>query len=296
MRVGFVVGEFPLLSETFVLDQMAGLLRRDFDVAVVCNAVRNDDRIYKQKEPLATLLNKTRRWWGWAAGVGGLVSRLHPDLRYKVSTALDIAFAGRLNSCDVIVAHFGQNGERVAALRKWKVLKPPLITIFHGIDVGIPFRQATLEKLYSGLFKYGALNLTVNDSFRGIRLAAGAADSSVDVHHMGINSREISYGWKSWRGTQIVLTTVCRLVEKKGVEFALRALASLAISHPQIDWRYDIIGDGPLREKLEDFDACGRRLHEDAIVLTRGRHMKASAALPVRGRVAKSGRFRQRWR
>jgi len=28
MRVGFVVGEFPLLSETFVADQMAGLLAR----------------------------------------------------------------------------------------------------------------------------------------------------------------------------------------------------------------------------------------------------------------------------
>ncbi|MDG4882485.1 glycosyltransferase [Mesorhizobium sp. WSM4884] len=251
MRVGFVVGEFPLLSETFVIDQMAGLLSRGFDVEVICTRIGSDGRIDRQGEPVAKLLATTRCWWEWAAGVRELVFRLPPRLRYKVSTALDIIFSRRLNRCDVIVAHFGQNGERVVALKKWKFLKPPVITIFHGADVAIPSRQAVLAAQYAGLIKHGTLNLTVNEFFRGMLLAAGASQSSTVVHHMGIDPREISYRWASWQGTQLILTTVCRLVEKKGVEFALRALASLVSFHPEIDWRYDIIGDGPLRPGLE---------------------------------------------
>jgi len=57
MRVGFVVGEFPLLSETFVADQMAGLLARGFDVEVVCDRTKGDDRIDRQSEPMATLVD-----------------------------------------------------------------------------------------------------------------------------------------------------------------------------------------------------------------------------------------------
>jgi len=255
MRVGFVVGEFPLLSETFVVDQMAGLLARGFEVEVVCDRTKGDDRIDRQSEPMATLVARTQHWWRWAGGLSAFVRRLPPRLRYKASTVLDIVFARRLNRCDVIVAHFGQNGERAAALKKWKSLKPPIITIFHGADVAIPSRQAVLATQYAGLIKHGSLNLPVNDFFRRMLLEAGASQANTTVHHMGIDSREVSYRWESWEGSQLIVTTVCRLVEKKGVEFALRALASLTASHPQLDWRYDIVGDGPLRTDLETLAA-----------------------------------------
>ncbi|RVD67351.1 colanic acid biosynthesis glycosyltransferase WcaL, partial [Mesorhizobium sp. M4A.F.Ca.ET.029.04.2.1] len=75
MRVGFVVGEFPLLSETFVADQMAGLLERGFEVEVVCDRMKGDDRIDRQSEPMATLLARTRHWWSWAAGIREFVRR-----------------------------------------------------------------------------------------------------------------------------------------------------------------------------------------------------------------------------
>ena len=48
---------------------------------------------------------------------------------------------------------------------------------------------------------------------------------------------------------QIHLLTVCRLVEKKGVDTLLRALAELAQSGK--DWRLTIAGDGPESDKLK---------------------------------------------
>ena len=47
----------------------------------------------------------------------------------------------------------------------------------------------------------------------------------------------------------IRLLTVARLVEKKGIDVALRALASMRDEIPSV--RYDVIGDGPKRAELE---------------------------------------------
>jgi colanic acid/amylovoran biosynthesis glycosyltransferase len=52
------------------------------------------------------------------------------------------------------------------------------------------------------------------------------------------------------QGETIGLLTVGRLVPKKGVEFALRALGVLKQRGQLSQFRYDIIGDGPEREAL----------------------------------------------
>ncbi len=43
--------------------------------------------------------------------------------------------------------------------------------------------------------------------------------------------------------------TVGRLVEKKGLQYSIRAVAKVLAGHPHV--RYDIVGDGPLRCDLE---------------------------------------------
>ncbi|ACP23576.1 putative colanic acid biosynthesis glycosyl transferase (plasmid) [Sinorhizobium fredii NGR234] len=250
MRVGFVVGQFPMLSETFVIGQMAGLLRRGFKVDVVCNGISDYNFADRQQEPLATLLARTRDWWGAAARFRPTIGRLPPKVYDKASTALDMSSVARLNECDVIVAHFGHNGARAARLKKWKRLVPPIVTIFHGYDVGVPLKERGLSR-YGDLFEHGALNLTVNDYFRQVLVGAGAPEAKVAVHHMGIDLKKIPYEWKSWRGATLQLISVCRLAEKKGVEYALRALGRLRVDAPEVDWRYTIIGDGPLRPQLE---------------------------------------------
>jgi colanic acid/amylovoran biosynthesis glycosyltransferase len=54
-------------------------------------------------------------------------------------------------------------------------------------------------------------------------------------------------------GQPVRLLTVARLVEIKGHEFALRAVAQLRRSIPAL--RYDIVGDGPLQKPLESLVA-----------------------------------------
>ena len=71
----------------------------------------------------------------------------------------------------------------------------------------------------------------------------------VFVLPMGVDVRKFlprAYSGKA--GTPIVVTSISRLAYVKGHTFALRALAALP---PGIDFRYQIVGDGEMRSKLE---------------------------------------------
>ncbi|MER8763318.1 glycosyltransferase [Mesorhizobium sp. M0968] len=250
MKICFVVDKFPSLSETFVLDQIEGCLERGMQVGVVCNETsfgkdsNIDDRRWQG------LPGKVVCWWG---GLG----RFRPTLRRwsgrfwdKLSTAVDIAFARKLQNADVIVAHFGNNGMRVARAMKRGRISAPLVTIFHGRDVGEPLHDNTLTR-YKVVFDKGVLQLPVNAFFRDALIGVGAPPAQVMVHHMGVRPGEIGYHWRSWDRDTLSFISVCRLTEKKGIEFALRALASL----PRRDWVYSVIGGGELLEELKKLAA-----------------------------------------
>ena len=155
MRIGFVVGEFPLLSHTFVISQIEAMMRRGFDVSVICDRIGSDSRIDTSAEPMKTMLANTHRWWPVPPGLGRAVRLLPAKLEDKVSTAADMLWTEELNRCDLLLAHFGGNGLRLARAKKRGRLAPPIVTIFHGNDVGIPAHDGTLDR-YLPLFQHGA--------------------------------------------------------------------------------------------------------------------------------------------
>lgn len=66
--------------------------------------------------------------------------------------------------------------------------------------------------------------------------------AGIDLANFAFQSRTASYG------KPIILLTVARLVEKKGIAYALHAVARIAQHHPNL--KYWVVGDGPLRESL----------------------------------------------
>jgi colanic acid/amylovoran biosynthesis glycosyltransferase len=250
MKICFVVDKFPSLSETFVLDQITGCLERGMEVGVVCNEItfgkdsNIDDRRWQ------ALPGKVVCWWGGLARYRPLLRRWSGGLWDKLSTAIDLAHAHKLQKADVIVAHFGTNGFRVARVMKRGRISAPLVTIFHGRDVGEPMHDNTLDR-YKVVFEKGVLQLPVNAFFRDALIDVGAPPEQVVVHHMGVRPGEIEYRWRSWEQDTLSFISVCRLTEKKGIEYALRALAGL----PRRDWIYSVIGGGELLEELKGLAA-----------------------------------------
>jgi colanic acid/amylovoran biosynthesis glycosyltransferase len=102
--------------------------------------------------------------------------------------------------------------------------------------------------------------------FLGRRLVAlGAPPERVVVHRTGIDLRRWPYRERGPSpGGRLRLATVGRLVEKKGIEYVLRAVRILA--DRGVDVEYRILGEGPRRERLErlvaELGIAGRvRLH-----------------------------------
>jgi colanic acid/amylovoran biosynthesis glycosyltransferase len=149
---------------------------------------------------------------------------------------------------DVLHAHFGPIGNSFRFARElWQA---PLLVSFHGYDFCTLPRQQGLG-MYRHLFDTADV-VTVNSEFTRRRVAAlGCRPEKLREMRVGLDLGKFPFRERRQRSDSdpIRLITVARLIELKGHEFALRAVALLRQKHRNLS--YDIVGDGPLRSYLE---------------------------------------------
>ncbi|HKP53137.1 MAG TPA: glycosyltransferase [Chloroflexia bacterium] len=146
----------------------------------------------------------------------------------------------------VIHAHFGPvaNSFRFAK-RLWGA---PLVVSFHGYDFAAWPRK-------SGHPGYGALfatadAITANSSYTANELLKlGCPARKLHKLPMGVELRDLPFSARTLApGETVRVLTVGRLVEKKGIEYGIRAIEEVRKQYANI--RYDVIGDGPLRGQV----------------------------------------------
>ena len=76
----------------------------------------------------------------------------------------------------------------------------------------------------------------------------GCEEGKIIVHRMGIDVEKFEFSERRKTGT-IKILSVGRLVEKKGHEYAIKALAKVVNKNGK-NIIYRIVGDGPLKDKL----------------------------------------------
>lgn len=273
MRIAFVLNGFPELSETFILNQIVGVRQRGHAVDLFADRPATPAAKLPAEVERFGLLERTRyrvsvperklarfrsgaallRRWGLRQPARVLDS-LNP-LRYG-GKALNLrklherfCFAPGGGQYDVIHCQFGPNGEQAIDLRQMGVFAGPILTTFHGYDVNrLPRIHGA--NLYRRLFREGD-QFTVGSEFMRQRICAlGAPPERVVKLPMGVEVARFPLPERSAApGERFELFTVARLVEVKGIEYALRALAIL--NREGKPWRYRIAGDGPLRPALE---------------------------------------------
>jgi colanic acid/amylovoran biosynthesis glycosyltransferase len=269
MKIAFVVDRFPALSETFVLSQITGLIDRGHDVDVLARAAR--DEVVHPDVRHYRLVDRTQYWPAlpaqkllrWLKGVGLLAREAAARPRAAAgaanvaayghqSASMNLAYAawpilgGR--RYDVIHCHFGENGVLGMALRDMGVLEGRLITSFYGYDLSSYLRRAG-ERVYARLLSHGDLFLPVSEVFRQRLIELGCDPAKVSVHRMGIDCRRFGFRARSPADDGVTrLISVSRLVEKKGIEYAIRAVAQLTRTGRRVV--YTVIGEGPLGQHL----------------------------------------------
>ena len=161
-------------------------------------------------------------------------------------------------------AHFGGDGGFAIPLARQ--LQVPLIVTFHGYDAtwqqpsvsplqqandfiyhrGRFFRTLMLQKRAAVFAKADRVIAVSNFIYRQL-IDRGCPAEKIIVHYIGIDPQQFQPDPTVQR--QPVVLFVGRLVEKKGCEYLIRAMASVQQHHPQA--QLVIIGDGPLRSHLE---------------------------------------------
>lgn len=263
LRIAYVVSQFPAQSETFVAAQVAGMHARGHTVDVYTDEVGSADFALHPGAPGGAppnILRPLRRGAAVRALAGrgepGLVARIAGmrswmrSLRYgavPAVTTFRYAAAARFRTAeyDIIHAHFGPNGVKASAMRAAGVFRGRLVVTFHGHDMS----QLLIERgrdEYARLFDSVDLCLPVTDRWRERLIELGCDPKRIRVQRMGVDLDRFTCPPRDRTGATPHVVTVARLVEKKGVEYAIRAAARVDRA-----FRYTIVGGGPERDALE---------------------------------------------
>ncbi len=271
MRVAFFVHSFPELSETFILRQVTGLLDRGHEVrifarregaggpahdAVAAYGLGRLVRVLPRREgggargaarQAARLARELAAAPGRLAAAGGLRPGYARTLGGWPALAGTLAALAAERPFDVVHCHYGDVGLRYrVAARLWRA---PLVVSFYGYDASAYPRAAgagAFAPLFAAADAVTSLSAHMDGRLRALGCPAGL------LRRVPLAADPAAYGPLPRRrarpGAPARLLTVARLTEKKGVEYALRALALVRDEFPAL--RYAVVGDGPLRGEL----------------------------------------------
>ncbi|MBS1261949.1 MAG: Alpha-D-kanosaminyltransferase [Calditrichaeota bacterium] len=273
MRIAVFVPSFPSMSETFVLNQVTGLIDRGHEVTVLAYregvSVRDEHAVVKQYNLRAHTIYLgylPADPWGRVSRVAGLFFATYRRPVLQVLRSLNVfrhgrdAFSLRLayytlrlsqlrRGFDAILCQYGPTGLIAHRLGEIGALRGPRAVVFHGFDLS---RLLRIEgrRAYDPLLRSPARLLPISRFFRRRLIELGAIPARITVHHMGVDVKRLAYRERAfpsdgrWR-----FLTIGRLAEKKGMKYAILALARVSGSLPGC--RLDIVGDGPLRPQFE---------------------------------------------
>lgn len=270
MKVAFLVGPFPSLSETFILNQITGLIDRGHEVHVYGwpsedEEVHEDIRRYGllERTRLAPAFPESRvervvkalRFFGQLIRADLRALHALNVVRYgRIAASLRLLYASArhvngTHHYDVAHCHFAPNGIIGIGLRDAGLLRARrIVTTFHGRDVhvGLPKFAPRVRHL---LFERGD-GFTVNSEYTAKSVVdLGGRETDICKLPVGLEVDRFDFQKRTRApGEPVRVLTVGRLVEKKGIEYAIRATAQLS---DEIDVTYRIVGGGPLRGELE---------------------------------------------
>jgi len=218
LNILFVVGRFPSPSQTFILNIITGLIDKGHNVFIFS---------FHQGE----------------------LRYAHPNIKkYKLlDHVVYKKFPTRSSHYDIVFCQFGGLGKKILenrTLSQW-LSKRKVVVCFRGSDITTADPNA-----YKKVFKKGDLFLPVCDYFRKKLIALGCSVDKIVVHYSAIDCSKFFFAIRQKpENDSIHLISVCRLVKKKGLDYAIKAFAEVSKKHTQL--HYDVVGEGPERIYLE---------------------------------------------
>lgn len=216
LKILMVVPEFPKIHDVCMLNQFTGLIDRGHLVTIYA-PLRGDLKHVQQDVITYDLLSHT------------IIGEFPADV----------------NAFDIIVF---QLGHKAFDVKQTHNFKGKVVVCLRGYDV-TAFLQSN-PHAYDNLFISCDLFMPVCDVFKNILEKAGCDLAKIVVHHSGIDCSYFDFIRKNILINQpIMIVSAGRFIEKKGFEYAIKAIAQLVKKYPSIHYR--LIGEGILKKSYK---------------------------------------------
>ncbi|WP_240616094.1 glycosyltransferase [Listeria kieliensis] len=268
MKVLFFISSFPKLSETFILNQITGLLDRGVEIEILAwNKVVNKQdhqtvseydllskttfldipskkgqRLLKASLLFAKLFVRNRK-----VAIETLKWRKYGQMSSSLRLLYSASYFLSRHQTDAVIIHYGPNGNIANFYKSLGLLNERTMVFFHGQDI-TSFVEKWGQGIYSDLFRSDIKLLPISRYFAEKLQIYGGIEENITIHRMGINTDEFSYH-QSQKQNPLRFLTIGRLTEKKGMKTAIQAMAILK-KRLSIPFHLDILGDGELRKEL----------------------------------------------
>lgn len=264
-QIAYLAPEIPALSATFVYEEMFGL--QHLGVSVLPVSVHKPSRPAKEHEQLGSntaylyqpsafkvalsgVFNLHFLGIGAYKAFGLLVSDLARcgmhrletwKLAFQFLAAVKLSRLLKANKCSHLHVHFAD--------------VPAQIAMYASAMSGIPF---TIMAHANDIFEHALLlrqkadratkMVTISEFNRAFLEKAGVPIGKLAIVRCGVSFRLLPPARQFRKQGRYRLGTLARLVEKKGIDVLIRAIAELRNRPYEIE--LSISGDGPLREEL----------------------------------------------
>lgn len=231
MRIAYLVSSFPSVSETFILNQITGLI--DFGHEVDIYALRKNVQEKWHEDILKyDLLNK--------------VEYIHEFMIKPLERKIK-----QEGNYDIVHCHFGPLGKFAVNLKLCGLLDSKIVVSFHGYDMSSYIQDHGCH-VYDEIFEYADYCLPISEYWKERLIELGCPKEKLLVHHMGVDPNKFIYKIPVFKGKDesLNLLTVSRFVEKKGIRYGVEAVSNLLKLGYRIN--YQVVGHGPLFNEITD--------------------------------------------
>ncbi|MFA5736549.1 MAG: glycosyltransferase [Candidatus Paceibacterota bacterium] len=268
-KILFLTGSFPVISETFIINQITDLLDSGINVEMFSFSP-GDKRLVSDRFSDYQLFNRTTYLNFPKSKVLKLFKALpkiikilltKPILLFKIfnfkkygqfSRSLKTLFwvepfVGR--HFDLVHCHFGTVANKFLLIKEILGIKSPLVVSFYGYDISHIIKEKG-SHYYDRLIKETKIFIAMSENMKERLIKQGFPGDKIIVLPVSIDVGAYPFKVRKFKHYPINLISVGRFVEKKGFPDLLHAIRLVVDKVGKDKVKLHIIGDGPLKSEI----------------------------------------------
>ncbi|MDU8885481.1 glycosyltransferase family 4 protein [Yeosuana sp. MJ-SS3] len=271
LKIAVVVGQFPTISETFIVNQIRFLKSQGHQVHIYCfkkikiGIHPSDDIHFKDVKLLEWQhfmpKNKLKRFFKiFSILIKSINFSIRLDLikrfnlfKYKKDAFNGYVFFRRyfelyfeINNYDVVHVHFANHAVRL--LRQLEIFQKRIIVSFHGFDAHNYDHQ-----FYNGLLKLKTICYTTNTAYTKDKIIdLGFPDHLITILPVGLDTNFFKPTQNLKKSERFNILFVGRLVVLKSPLLAIKIIEQL-VNQNITNLLLTIVGDGEEFQRCEDY-------------------------------------------